>query len=288
MSTCAICLDALKSPVALPCGHVYCHGCISETVKATASTSFHATYCPTCRESVSTVTPNPLFVPSHLRPYVLPPFRRIYLNSPPPDSTPAGDDKASGPSAEGVEKITARLHMENAILRQSCHAWRARGNAHVAAHLGLSALLRLAREQARIFKDERDELARKCDSLKRKFSDVDRVAETGPEPEGESILAWAESAPQAVQEDDDDSRIPQAVPSPDSDDEDVAYVPLVCPTADVSSVSVSTTGRQANYKRRRISPPTLYLEVPAKSTTSMPAMVIPHLVSHRLGIPQDP
>ena len=120
------------------------------------------------------VTPNPLFVPSHLRPFVLPPFRRIYLNSPAPDPTPPDDDvKASGPSEEEVEKITARLHMENAVLRQSCHAWRARANAHVAAHLGLSALLRLAREQARILKEERDELARKCDTLKRKFSDVD-------------------------------------------------------------------------------------------------------------------
>ncbi|KAH9967178.1 hypothetical protein BC827DRAFT_1123197 [Russula dissimulans] len=177
MSTCAICLDTLKSPVALPCGHVYCHGCISETVKATASTCLHAAYCPTCREPVSTVTPNPLFIPSHLRPYVLPPFRRIYLNFPAPDPTPVDDDdKASSPSraAEEVEKTTARLHMENAVLRQSCHAWRARANAHVAAQVGLSALLRLAREQARILKDERDELARKCDSLKRKFSDVDR------------------------------------------------------------------------------------------------------------------
>ena len=60
------------------------------------------------------------------------------------------------------------------MLRQSCHAWRARANAHVAAHLGLSALVRLARDQTRILKDERDELARKYDALKRKFSDVVR------------------------------------------------------------------------------------------------------------------
>jgi hypothetical protein len=71
--------------------------------------------------------------------------------------------------------MAARLHMENAVLRQSCHAWRARTNAHVAAHLGLRALLRLARDQTRALKDERDDLSRKYDALlKRKFSDVVR------------------------------------------------------------------------------------------------------------------
>jgi hypothetical protein len=75
---------------------------------------------------------------------------------------------------EQVEKITARLHMENAALRQSCLVWRARTNVHVAAHLRLSALVRVAQDQTRVLKDERDELVRKYDALKRKFSDVVR------------------------------------------------------------------------------------------------------------------
>jgi hypothetical protein len=75
---------------------------------------------------------------------------------------------------EEAEKITARLHMENAALRQSCHMWRARTNAHVTAHLRLSALVRVAQDQTRVLKDERDELTRKYDGLKRKFSDVVR------------------------------------------------------------------------------------------------------------------
>ena len=121
------------------------------------------------------VTPNPLFVPPHLLPYILPPFRRLYLNGPAPNPVSTDDDESVPSSApEGVEKINARLQMENGVLRQSCHAWRARANAHVAAHLGLSALLRLARDQTRTLKDERDELSQKYDALKRKFSDVVR------------------------------------------------------------------------------------------------------------------
>jgi hypothetical protein len=42
------------------------------------------------------------------------------------------------------------------------------------AHFQLNALVRAARDQARKSKDERNELAQKYDSLKRKFSDVDR------------------------------------------------------------------------------------------------------------------
>jgi hypothetical protein len=93
-----------------------------------------------------------------------------------PTSAPASTDadSASGPMLEEVEKITARLHMENAALRQSCHVWRARTKAHVAAHLRLNALVRVAQDQTRVLKDERDELVRKYDALKRKFSDVVR------------------------------------------------------------------------------------------------------------------
>jgi len=160
-------------------------------VKTAASTSSSIVHCPTCREPVSTsifaglfasttsltlhspVTPDTLLIPPHLRPYVLPPFRRIYLNPPAPILAPPDTDRGSNPTAE-AEKAVERLHMENAVLRQSCYAWHARAHAHMAAHFHLSALVRTARDQARKLKDDRNEIARKYDSLKRKFSDVNR------------------------------------------------------------------------------------------------------------------
>ena len=89
-------------------------------------------------------------------------------NLPLPDT-----DSGSKLTAE-AEKAVARLHMENAVLRQSCHVWHARAHAHMTAHFQLNALVRMARDQARMLKDDRNEMARKYDALKRKLSDVDR------------------------------------------------------------------------------------------------------------------
>jgi len=257
MSVCAICLDTLKAPVALPCGHVYCYGCISETVKVATSSSSSTIRCPTCREPVSTVAPDTL-IPPHLRPYVLPPFRRIYLSTPAPSFTLPDSER---------ETSIARLHMENAALRQSCYAWHARAHAHMAAHFQLTALVRVARDQAQKLKDDRNEIARKYDSLKRKLSDIDRDLEHETKTnQEEHVLIWNEMTPKAQ---DEAQRNLQTTP------ENVPCVRLISP--------VSRHEVQGNAKRPRISPAAVFPEpeLLAKSATSIPAMIIPHLVSDR-------
>ena len=107
----------------------------------------------------SPVTPDNLLIPPHLRPYILPPFRRIYLNPPAPILAPPPPDTDRSKLTAEVEKAVARLHMENAVLRQSCYAWRARAHTHMTAHFQLSALVRTARDQARKLNDDRVEIA---------------------------------------------------------------------------------------------------------------------------------
>ena len=107
-------------------------------------------------------------------------------------------------------------------------------------------------------------------------------SESSVEPEEEdeeSVLDWSESSLDSLHEVETGTRAPKSG--------DVPFVPLPGPTAGVSS---SVSGPEApneprgNPKRRKLSPPrspSIYSEAAAKSATSIPAMVIPHLVSHR-------
>ncbi|THH14648.1 hypothetical protein EW146_g5716 [Bondarzewia mesenterica] len=126
------------------------------------------------------VAVDPHLVPQYLRPFLLPPFRRIYLNTDTP-TQPSSNTTVSG-SSENIQQNQmdnerARLRAENAALRTSCLAWRQRADAHAAAHLGLATFARVARDYARMLHTQRDELAQRCESLKRKYGVEDEDEE---------------------------------------------------------------------------------------------------------------
>ncbi|KAI0310050.1 hypothetical protein OF83DRAFT_1178962 [Amylostereum chailletii] len=206
MSSCAICLDTLKAPTAYPCGHVFCYECVARSVRplnplTTAS-------CPTCRATFPIVTLNAALIPAHLRPYFLSPFRRLYLDEPSPRSperspsisspspfvtTPATTSassehqpspptslasSSSSPPSHSPPSTLARLQSENITLRQSCLAWRRRAEAQSAAGLGLTAILRLVKEQV---KAEREEMARREAAVRRWVEEVRGAGGVGTE-----------------------------------------------------------------------------------------------------------
>lgn len=106
-------------------------------------------------------------------------------------------------------------------------------------------------------------------------------SESGVEPEleqDERVLdRIGSSPPKSFGEVGTETRAPKS--------ENVTCVPLASPTAGASpSVSGPEAPESRNPKRRKLSAPrspSIYPEVAAKSATSIPAMVIPHLVSHR-------
>lgn len=172
MSSCNICLEGFKRPVSLPCGHIFCAECIVQTIQCVKPVrNVHP--CPLCRAPFNIVPLNPLVVPPHLRPFVTPTIRRVYIDSP----ETSGEPSSSSIPPKVAEDL-AKLRTENATLRSHCLSWRRRAELHGAATLGLLDFARMVRDQAANIARERDEMKRECQSLKRKLDDYDQLSQT--------------------------------------------------------------------------------------------------------------
>ncbi|MGH0182563.1 UNVERIFIED_CONTAM: hypothetical protein FKN15_009878 [Acipenser sinensis] len=79
--SCSLCLEILKDPVAIPCGHSYCMGCIKNCWDQTDHTGVYS--CPQCRK---TFTPRPVLRRNTMLAEVAGEFKRRRLNPPPAQS----------------------------------------------------------------------------------------------------------------------------------------------------------------------------------------------------------
>lgn len=146
---------------------------------------------------MSTASLDPQFIPAHLRPFLLPAVRRLYIDTPTPSllsssSSPPSDSSLKSSTSQSKSSFPAihirdldasaeliRLRAQNAALLSSCAEWRRRAETYAATRVGLATFARIARNYAYDMHSKEKEIREKYECLKRKYEPDEDVLDDG-------------------------------------------------------------------------------------------------------------
>ncbi|KAG2042725.1 hypothetical protein BDR03DRAFT_996920 [Suillus americanus] len=164
MAECGICLEDIKKPVCIPCGHVHCEKCLRAHINS--GNDALKSSCPSCRSIFHIAMPDLSFVPKKYHDFMAPSVRKLYL-----------DIASSAPLLAENEKLKTRV----AELSRDKNALMEKCEARMAACRQYAADERDARLEAKAAQEATDRLQAKYDALEREFLDRSTLSQTSPD-----------------------------------------------------------------------------------------------------------
>ncbi|KAG2345770.1 hypothetical protein BDR05DRAFT_1057959 [Suillus weaverae] len=164
MVECGICLEDIKKPVCIPCGHVHCEKCLRAHINS--GNDALKSSCPSCRSIFHIAMPDLSFVPKKYHDFMAPSVRKLYLDIPSP-----------APLVAEIEQLKTRV----AALSRDRDALMERCEAHMAASRQYAASEKDARLEAKAAREATSRLQVKYDALEREFLDRSTLSQTSPD-----------------------------------------------------------------------------------------------------------
>ncbi|KAF5328510.1 hypothetical protein D9611_014382 [Ephemerocybe angulata] len=162
---CSICLNEYDEPVSIPCGHVYCIGCIVGVANETEDEATTAK-CPKCRDEFHLVSPDLTYLPKKYHPFVVSPLRRIFLD----ESGEAEQIDTALSRIEQLERELAKCRTRLADSRENEDAARQQGDRHLSK-------ARVYREKEKAALKEVKRLESTCERLETKCEELEDTVE---------------------------------------------------------------------------------------------------------------